>query len=147
MMTRIPYRRSFEIFLIILSIFAVLRCDKNFNPFGNPQKTNTLPLNEVIDLGYKKTIINTDENISLTFDSLVTDSRCPNGVLCDWVGNAELAFTCNSVPFHLNTYSYFVQDTTIGHYNIRLVDVIPYPEIDYSFTPEDYIAKVLVTKN
>ena len=141
MVQRIAYHRSFGMMFFSLLLIGAIKCDKNFNPLGSP-KVCPLPLNETVEIGYKETAKNSDENISLTFDALISDSRCPIGLRCVIAGYVEIAFIFNSVPFSLRCN----QDTTIGHYNIRLVDVDPYPDIDSTYTKEDYAAEVIVTK-
>ncbi|MEN8157322.1 MAG: hypothetical protein ABFS10_10235, partial [Bacteroidota bacterium] len=87
---------------------------------------------------------------NLCFDSVVNDSRCPIGAVCCWEGNAEvkLDLTITGQGKHdirLNTHSNFPSDTTIGHLNISLVKVTPYPDLDREIKPEDYRVKLSVT--
>jgi len=95
-------------------------------------------------------VVNYAKNISLSFDSLVSDSRCPNGVTCIWAGDAEiiLSFSMDGdkVEFNLHTHTNSQADTVILGYNIQLIDVEPHPHIDSTFAVSIYKAFVKVTK-
>jgi hypothetical protein len=82
-----------------------------------------------------------DAGLTLHFESVRSDDRCPKQVACEWEGEARLALTAQAGdgparPFELSTYAYSGQDTWLyTGYVIRLVEVAPYPE-----TPEQPIA-------
>lgn len=131
--------------IIIITIFSFFTCHyENLILF---EKTgNTLHFQDTLHINYKETIINTDENISITFDSLLEDSRCPIGVDCFWEGNAKIGFIFNSQKFELNTHPSFKNDTTLLRYNISLIRVHPYHHIDSTYTADDYSADIYVQK-
>jgi hypothetical protein len=52
---------------------------------------NDLPV--LVDLAAGNRVSLVDRGITLRFDSVVTDSRCPMGALCIWAGQAILSFT------------------------------------------------------
>ena len=114
----------------------------------NPLSSNTLLFDDTLLVNYQDTLFNHQENIWVTFDSLVEDSRCQIGTICKWSGNARVSFviakdtSCATVE--LNTYSEFTSDTALFGYSISLLDVLPYPHIDSLYSVKDYSAKILL---
>lgn len=83
------------------------------------------------------------EELVVKFDSVISDSRCPIGLVCFWAGNAAVRLNYSysdnyDVDFILNTHRNFRNDTLINGYRIRLVDVYPYPQKDKKIDPNDY---------
>jgi hypothetical protein len=113
-----------------------------YNPTSHTVSPNKLGNKDTLNIHYNETIIIDDENTSLTFDSLLGDSRCPKGVTCIWEGNAQLGFKLNSHEFSLNSHKGFRTDTTVLAYTISLMKVYPYPHIDSLYVPEDYSADI-----
>jgi len=116
----------------------------------DPGPENTLVLGDTLNVNYGDTLRNFKVHIWLTFDSLYGDSRCPVNVECVWEGNTQLGFKFSHLlrktSFSLNTHPDFKRDTTVFHYHISLIDVLPYPHTDSTFTAEDYTAQVVVEK-
>jgi len=131
--------------IIIITIISFFTCNYN-NLIWFEETENTRNFQDTLHINYKETIINTDENISITFDSLLEDSRCPIGVVCFWEGNAKIGFIFNSQIFELNTHHSFKNDTTLLQYNISLIRVHPYPHIDSTYNAEDYSTDIYVQK-
>ncbi len=134
-----------KILLLVVFIigFIALRCKRIFDSVFSPTNDDTLSdqhltLGDTLSIAYQDTLFNHEEDIWLLFDSLITDSRCPIGVLCIWKGNAEVSLTFNSISFHLNTNTSFTSDTTISTFHIDLIDVQPYPHIDSLYTDKQY---------
>ena len=119
---------------------------------SNPNETNpyiSLRLSDSLTLQFRDTLFNNEENFWITFDSLLADSRCPVDAICLWEGNAELGFTFakdgNEIPFSLNTHVDFLRDTTLLGYKVSLIDVMPYPHTDSSFTQKDYSTVIVIS--
>ena len=132
--------------LIAFLLFNLCNDDGIFNP--NPE--NHLVLGDTVTVNYGHTLMNVQEHIWLSFDSLLEDSRCPINVLCVWAGNARLNFSfgclANRSRFALNTFQSFQSDTTLYNYHITLIDVLPVPHTDSSYTANDYKALLVVEK-
>ncbi len=115
-----------------------------------PVRDNTLVLGDTVNVSYGETLHNFKEQIWITFDSVYEDSRCPLDVECVWAGNAKLGFTfkqsIRKTSFTLNTHPNFNRDTTVYFYQISLVDVLPYPYSDSTYTAGDYTARIVVDK-
>lgn len=131
--------------IIIITIISFFTCHYD-NLIWFEETENTQHFQDTLHINYKETVINTDENISITFDSLLEDSRCPIGVVCFWEGNAKVGFIFNSQNFELNTHLSFKNDTTLLRYHISLIGVHPYPHIDSTYTAEDYSTDIYIQK-
>lgn len=111
---------------------------------------STLPLNDTIELANFETKVNYEHNLILRMDSVLNDSRCPSNVQCVWEGNAAVRFlfTVDSIQtdFVLNTHggNQFNADTVIGGYNIKLLDLSPYPEEPGEILQVEYYTELLV---
>lgn len=81
-----------------------------------------------------KTETFSNESVTLCFDSLIQDSRCPINANCVWqgVGQGRFSFTLKSVKYNfvLSTNDALPgthTDTTIQNYHISLTNLQPYP--------------------
>lgn len=86
---------------------------------------------------------------TVCFDTVLNESRCPEGSMCVWEGNAKikLRVSINEIGEHsieLNTNQNFPIDTTINHLNISLISLTPYPDISMTIIPKDYIAELSI---
>ncbi|MET0462460.1 MAG: hypothetical protein ABW007_04885 [Chitinophagaceae bacterium] len=76
--------------------------------------------------------LSTNDTATISFDEVVSDSRCPANSLCTWAGIAIARFTLRKgqkeLPFMLSIMpGYPKQDTIINGYVIELSDLKPYP--------------------
>ncbi len=144
-------RNSLLAWILFLIALYTINCDRIFDSILSPTKNCTVPnqqltLGDTLGIAYQDTLFNCEEDIWISFDSLVADSRCPIGVVCIWEGNAEVSLTFDSTRFHLNTYPNFRTDTTISSFHIDLIDVQPYLHIDSLYTDEQYSVAIRVTR-
>jgi len=90
------------------------------------------------------------ENLSIRFVELISDSRCPQGAVCIWEGEASSIVDI--------TYSGEVNrkmlvqpgitsftDTNFGVYTISF-QVNPYPEVGKDIKTQDYRLKLIISK-
>ena len=115
--------------LLIIGIVSVVACNKHVgksikNSDPLPEGTIELKLHESLK----------GKNLSLRFDSVISDSRCPANVVCVWQGEASVKFTIikNGTRdfFNLSTINMepsFRKDTVIYGYKIELLNIYPYP--------------------
>jgi len=87
-----------------------------------------------------------NENITIKFNRLVSDSRCPQGGVCVWAGEAigEIKFVKDKSQTILNISTNEGYKAYNG-YLIDLVDVSPYPDL-HKPQPTVVTAKILVKK-
>ncbi len=126
--------------LIIIVIFTFfISCTKENNDVlllkGN--RVDTIE----IRLGEKLTIF---KGVTLSFDSVVTDSRCPINADCVWEGFAKIKLSINQNSFYLYTNYYTPNDTIVSDTYVELINLKPYPEIGKERNASDYIARVAI---
>ncbi|MDR3236645.1 MAG: hypothetical protein LBT48_08005 [Prevotellaceae bacterium] len=123
----------------------------------NPNKTYlkrdiiTETHNDTIVIGHHQIYYDFSNDFRIEIDSVLNDSRCPTGVLCDWEGNAavrlDLIVTGNyHYQFTLNTNRKFQTDTVINDIKFELVELAPYPEDGKGIAQKDYSVKILASK-
>jgi hypothetical protein len=69
-------------------------------------------------------------DLSIRFNTVLEDSRCPTGVQCPWEGNAEILLELTGgspETVHLNTGGMFPRTEMYNGYSITLQDLKPYP--------------------
>jgi hypothetical protein len=141
----------------LLIIFAVLTfifsCQKgiNFPLYDNMDVTSEFVLNNAIILTEKDCAGDAKTQIYICFESVLNDSRCPEGAMCFWAGNAQVKFRFvkennNPVFFNLNTNLSFTNDTIIGGYKFTLKDLTPYPSLSNIALPKAYKAEIEIEK-
>ena len=112
------------VFFGLAVAFVIISCKKS----GETENPNLLRLADCKNYTYN------GETVSLCFDSLLADSRCPDKAICIWEGAAiaKFTFTKNntSFPVKLSTHAFFPQfptDTIIENYKIAFLNLYPYP--------------------
>ena len=86
-----------------------------------------------------------DGDLTVTFESVVEDSRCPIGVSCIWAGDAQvrLRIASKSTPpgsYTLHTSDRFEREVVHGEIRVRLLALVPEPTRDGPPKPEQYRA-------
>jgi hypothetical protein len=138
--------------LPILSVFFLLlllsNCSKNTELTGD----SSFSLNDTLQLAINKSAINNDNQLTISIDSVLNDSRCPSDVVCIWEGNAAVRFLFanngKETKFVLNTHGgdNFRSDTIIDKYSIQLVNLKPYPISTKVISNDEYVAELLIKK-
>lgn len=132
--------------LISISVMLSLILISCKNELTDLNGIATYGIGDTITLRKGDTAFIRNENISITFNRLVSDSRCPRGVECIWAGEAigEIQFTKGnlSVRFNSSTIRGYI---AVDNYQVKLTDVLPYPDI-HNPQPDNYIAKIVVKK-
>ncbi|MFT3751643.1 MAG: hypothetical protein QM800_01810 [Paludibacter sp.] len=105
----------------------------------------------MIDIGLNDLYYDKANDFRLEIDSVLNDSRCPIGAVCVWEGNAQVRFDLKTegnyhYTFNLNTHRSFRQDTLIRGIRFKLIDVLPYPDINKTFNYQDYRVKISAVK-
>ena len=128
--------------LLITGFLSFFACNK--------ADDDTPQLNRIFTLKIEETATFDDPELALTADSIVSDSRCPNGAVCVWEGLVEVTFTFTtddtdySVNLTLHADNPQKAETRIAGYTLRLVTVNPYPDIDHPISPEEYILSLVI---
>ncbi|MCI0389061.1 MAG: hypothetical protein MOB07_09910 [Acidobacteria bacterium] len=90
------------------------------------------------------------EGLTVRFDSVLEDSRCPEGVDCIWSGNAKIRLKSGKqkqtpATVELNTDA-GAKSSSYLNYEISLVVLKPRPKADAKVHPNEYKATLVVTK-
>jgi hypothetical protein len=94
------------------------------------------------------------DKLSLCFESLISDSRCPANAMCVWQGTAVAKFSLTKnderISFELATINMspnYHKDTTLMGYKIEFVDLSPYPGTVATPVPAEQIkAELKITR-
>jgi hypothetical protein len=90
------------------------------------------------------------ERLTVNFESVLEDSRCPTGADCIWSGNARIRLKLSqpgeaAVTIELNTHLE-PRNATALKYEVRLVTLKPYPKLNEPIPPRAYKAVLKVSK-
>ncbi|HAN79120.1 MAG TPA: hypothetical protein DCQ31_15815 [Bacteroidales bacterium] len=81
-----------------------------------------------------------NSKLTLMFDSIASDSRCPIGVHCIWAGEVVAVFKINEQTYNLRPG----EELKFEHFKLKLVDVFPYPEAGMAIKQTDYTIEFFV---
>ena len=85
--------------------------------------------------------------ISVTFEGVMEDSRCPAGVQCVWEGNASIRLTLASDgDSRLSILNSALQPQRVSFlgYTIGYSSLHPYPESTDRVDPSEYVARISI---
>src|SRR3989442_2310587 len=73
-----------------------------------------------------------DTGVTVSFEEVVEDSRCPTGVTCIWEGDAAVKISIHTPDtspssYTLHTSQRFAREAEHGGYRVVLVAVTPHP--------------------
>ncbi|MCX6832239.1 MAG: hypothetical protein NT028_08930 [candidate division Zixibacteria bacterium] len=143
-------------FVALAAVLLLLQCS------DKPTQSEQAKLGESFVLKVGQTVVVQDENLSITFRDVVSDSRCPTNVFCFWSGIAEvqIKLVTRSADTAIvtvailggsesNSDSRYAADT-LG-YHIALLRLDPYPDLSLSARssriPEPYQATLKITRS
>ncbi len=125
---------------------------------SSPQEQSGIALNTIFTLNEGQSVTLDATEVTLTFEMVEEDNRCPTNIECetagpviiivtaDQVGKPSTTFTMNPDPFLA------AQDGTssnifhLKEYDIELVAINPYPEEPEDIMNMDYTADFIVTE-
>jgi hypothetical protein len=88
-----------------------------------------------------------DDGVRLTFEQVVSDSRCPSDVNCIQAGEAIVALRLEradvSVEQRVSTNPARATARLDG-FEVTLLSLAPYPRTDLDIAPDDYVATLRV---
>lgn len=131
--------------VLFLSLIIISGCS------DNPVAPN-VTLNNDFNIKYGESVYIPEENISITFEEVVEDSRCPLGVMCFWEGTAEIKLMIRQRNEELidTVQTYLPQKIiSIGEINnsylFQVKKVEPYPKWKETIDKSDYILTLNVS--
>ncbi|WP_142531680.1 hypothetical protein [Saccharicrinis carchari] len=133
-----------------LSNFTVI--PENPDIFYLKKEIVTDTFNDTIEIATDKIYCDKVNGFCLQMLSVPADSRCPEGAECVWAGDAHVVFDMvfdnkgGRQHFTLHTNAAFATDTLINNIRLTLIELLPYPVLNQTIKPKDYIVKVVVEK-
>jgi hypothetical protein len=131
---------------LLIAVLFLSACNKDDN--------QSIELNQIFELDYRKTKSFEKGNFTLTFENLLEDSRCPDGAECIWEGRAVVEIKIQH-GVDIELYTLATANSVDGdnllsvqhdNYLIKLIAVNPYPSTASSPTNEDYSIGLQITE-
>ena len=120
-----------------------------FSGAGFAQESSPPKLGEEFELAVHQTAQISAEKISVTFQEVLEDSRCPVDVTCIWAGLAEVslrvAVSGNEKELSLSN-SPPENSAVFENYTFRLIRVRPAPRANQNIDSSAYFVTVMVDK-
>ena len=131
----------------LASLAASSACRSNGERPDVPSAPQNAPLSREVELAPGESA--QVEGLSVKFEGVSADSRCPVGVQCFWEGDAVVVVTLNAparagAALELHTAGRFPREATFGHYRVKLVSLVPQPREGEPVPAGDYRATLLV---
>ena len=92
------------------------------------------------------------ENLEIKFLGVTSDSRCPKGTVCVWAGQVIVMVNILKVGENFGEFELIdtndgkVSSIQVDNYEIFLLKVEPYPEINKTINTKDYRITIKVDK-
>ena len=106
-------------------------------------------LNQQVRLPVGKTAIITNEDLSIKFEQVTDDSRCPAGATCVWAGEAKCQTMVTlkgvSSPLVLTVSGSSESPTVFEGYTFT-INLEPYPQAGLTIDKTNYVMVLKVTK-
>ena len=141
-----------KIIISSLIIFTLLlsSCLEHDSVISPELKKYSIKSNDsiVVQLNYKQRIL-LDDNMAITFDDVVADSRCPLYAICVWAGDGEvkLSISIDDVIARTSLHTTLEPKSLVVYdYEIKLNSLMPYPEIDKEIKKEDYKIELIIKR-
>lgn len=115
----------------------------------SPAAPRSVRLGEPFTLAPGQTAQVEGTGLSVTFEGVSADSRCPVDVTCVWEGDAvvDVSARPDADPRReLHTSGRYASEAEVGEYRMRLVELAPVPRAGASPAPGDYRATLVVTR-
>lgn len=128
-------------YLLILFLFAAMGCEKN-------TMDQTFTIGEESTFRINQIDYSADGQYTLLIKE-ITDSRCPEGVVCVWSGEVSLKgeWTYNGTRYPIELHTVLTdQQIEPEGFSIKIVDAKPYPRYGTESKPEDLVITLLIKK-
>lgn len=101
-------------FVLVSSLLLLSACATS------PPARPPIKLGEEFALALGESVRIERENVTITFEKVIEDSRCPMNARCIWEGNARIAIRCGKAACELNTSTRFNTREKIADFFIEL---------------------------
>jgi hypothetical protein len=118
-------------------------------PTGAPSES---PLGANFDVRVGQAVQITGETLTVTFERVAEDSRCPTNVKCVWEGDAVVRLALQGQKaergtLNLHTQANAQREAAFQVYRVRLVQLVPWPKDSGGIPAETYVATLNVTRS
>ncbi|MEB2781914.1 hypothetical protein U3A58_16085 [Algoriphagus sp. C2-6-M1] len=134
-----------NLLILFLSVSLLFSCDDKI-------ACNGFDVGQEFEIAINETLENCPKNISITLLD-IQDSRCPNGAQCIWAGmiiiDAQLKIDGKNLDLQLSTNenaSGFPDEFSTSEYRAKLIDAIPYPDLNNPHKTEDKRVILVISK-
>lgn len=135
-------------------VLIVSGCDNGFvntSNYNSAGKSAVQHREESFIVQVGKTANFESEDLSILFESVSMDCRCPDGAVCIWEGYVEIALKAEKkgwspINLKLSTYNGDQDSVSFMGYSLHLVNVTPYPSIDYERDSTAYKAELILKR-
>jgi hypothetical protein len=115
-----------------------------------PRKAEVIQLDKEFELKINQQAMLEDEGLAVEFESVLEDSRCPEGVDCIWSGNAKIKIKLDKkmqtpATSELNTDA-GPKSSSYLNYEVKLVALKPRTKANEAIKPSEYIAALIIKK-
>jgi hypothetical protein len=92
-------------------------------------------------------------DLTIVFEQVESDGRCPRGATCIWEGDAVVRLTAGKpgqgerATLRLHTHASGAREAQHAGKVVRLVELHPYPTVDRPVDPKEYRVRLTVTQS
>ena len=138
------FKNKFSHLLILVTIALV-----PMTGCSNKQIAVTAGVGEVFTIGINQSARITGEDLTIKFNEVIGDSRCPQNVTCVWQGMASSRIT---ISYQSTDYSIVLNmpgltdkaEENFAHYTLTY-NLNPYPREGVKISPKEYRLTLIVT--
>ena len=134
--------------LLTLSVFGVVGCDSSMEPSAKPTVDATLGQPFTLEPG--QTAVLAEASLTLTFQGVIEDGRCPIDAVCIAAGQAATAVHATQDRSAAVTLTLILPAVPEGvpyaGVRVHAESLLPAPVSDHLIRPEDYRLQLLVDR-
>ncbi len=109
-------------------------------------------LGQRFDLRVGETAVLQAETLTITFERVAEDSRCPRDTTCVWEGDAAIRLAVRGADaaagtLTLHTQAAAVREAEFQEYRVRLVQLAPWPQTSGGIPADRYVATLTVSRS
>ena len=131
-------------YFIMIILLMLMSCTQESTLVTDAELSQDFTLN----VGERKRI--GTEGLSVKFNGVMEDSRCPIGAVCVWQGNGAISLEFQKSGMSPLTAILHTtlnpKDTTYAGYEIRFKRLSPYPKLGIQILPSEYKATLNIKK-
>ena len=131
-------------------IVLVLACSSSGGSSDPPSDQELVDLDTTFELAVGEVAGIESTGLTVEFERVVSDSRCPTGATCVWEGDAAVAVAVrldgSSASYELHTQRREATELEFEGFVVRLVDLVPLPDLSNAPKPDSYTASLIASR-